>query len=45
ISLIQTVPILSSHTDSMLTPKDLSYAFPLLLYTALAVTNSYKSNK
>ncbi|RIB02240.1 hypothetical protein C2G38_2228372 [Gigaspora rosea] len=43
ISLIQTVPIFF-QADSSCTPEDLSYAFSLLIYSAPAVTNSYKSN-
>ncbi|CAG8794445.1 3724_t:CDS:2, partial [Dentiscutata erythropus] len=44
ICLVQTVPISSSNNDFTLTPEDLPYTFPLLLYSAPAVTNSYKSN-
>ncbi|KAF0508522.1 hypothetical protein F8M41_018746 [Gigaspora margarita] len=43
VSLIQTVPIFA-QSDLLCTPEDLPYAFPLLIYLAPAVTNSYKSN-
>ncbi|CAG8743990.1 7466_t:CDS:1, partial [Dentiscutata heterogama] len=42
--LIQTILLSSSQHDSTCAPEDLPLAFPLLLYTALAVTNSYKFN-
>ncbi|CAG8456848.1 10751_t:CDS:2 [Cetraspora pellucida] len=43
LGLIQTIPI-SALPDSSCSPEDLPYAFPLLIYTAPAVTNSYKFN-
>jgi hypothetical protein len=42
--LIQTVPIFHSSDDSANVPEDLPYTSPLLIYSAPAVTNSYKSN-
>ncbi|CAG8733631.1 5427_t:CDS:2 [Dentiscutata erythropus] len=44
LSLIQTIPLSSPQHDSTCAPEDLPYAFSLLLYTAPAVTNSYKFN-
>ncbi|RIB23873.1 hypothetical protein C2G38_2170036 [Gigaspora rosea] len=44
LSFIQTVPLSSPQTDSDCVPEDLPYIFPLLIYSAPAVTNSYKSN-
>ncbi|RIB24187.1 hypothetical protein C2G38_2169284 [Gigaspora rosea] len=44
LSLIQTVPLSSPQTDSNCVPEDLPYTFPLLIYSAPAVTSSYKSN-
>ncbi|CAG8719850.1 16541_t:CDS:2, partial [Racocetra persica] len=44
LCLIQTIPISSPHPDFQCTPEDLPYAFSLLLFTTLAITNSYKIN-
>ncbi|CAG8495687.1 9882_t:CDS:2 [Dentiscutata heterogama] len=44
LSLIQTIPLSSPQHDSTCAPEDLPLAFPLLLYTAPAITNSYKFN-
>ncbi|CAG8791649.1 7979_t:CDS:1 [Gigaspora margarita] len=44
LSLIQTVPLSSPQRDSTCALKDLLYTFPFLLYTAPALTNSYKVN-
>ncbi|RIB02239.1 hypothetical protein C2G38_2228369 [Gigaspora rosea] len=44
LSLIQTVPLSSPQTDSDCVPEDFPYTFPLLIYSAPAVTNSYKLN-
>ncbi|KAF0543518.1 hypothetical protein F8M41_003890 [Gigaspora margarita] len=41
LSLIQTVLLLSPQTDSACALEDLPYIFPLLIYSAPAVTNSY----
>ncbi|CAG8658512.1 7337_t:CDS:2 [Gigaspora margarita] len=43
LGLIQTIPV-TSTSDSPCSSKDLPNAFPLLLYTAPVVTNSYKFN-
>ncbi|CAG8520954.1 8101_t:CDS:2, partial [Cetraspora pellucida] len=44
VTLIQVIPIPFSSDDSTSTLKDLSYSFLLLIYSAPALTNSYKSN-
>ncbi|RHZ80143.1 hypothetical protein Glove_139g15 [Diversispora epigaea] len=44
VTLIQTVPISYSSDDSTNTQEDLPYSSPLLIYSAPALTNSYKSN-
>ncbi|RIB25961.1 hypothetical protein C2G38_2164603 [Gigaspora rosea] len=44
LSLIQTVLLSFPQTDSDHVPEDLSYTFPLQIYSAPAVTNSYKFN-
>ncbi|RIB07425.1 hypothetical protein C2G38_2214509 [Gigaspora rosea] len=44
LGLIQTVPLSSPQRDSTCAPEDLPYTFPLLLYTAPVLTNSYKVN-
>ncbi|KAF0474823.1 hypothetical protein F8M41_024641 [Gigaspora margarita] len=41
VGFIQTI-LISSSSDSSCSSEDLLYAFPLLIYTAPAVTNSYK---
>ncbi|CAG8849019.1 33970_t:CDS:2, partial [Gigaspora margarita] len=44
VCLVQTVPVFSFHNGSACTPDDLPYAFPLLIYSAPTITNSYKAN-
>ncbi|KAF0556452.1 hypothetical protein F8M41_015364 [Gigaspora margarita] len=44
VCLVQTIPVFSSYNGSTCTPNDLPYAFPLLMYSALAITNSYRAN-
>ncbi|RIB06714.1 hypothetical protein C2G38_2216364 [Gigaspora rosea] len=45
LSLIQTIPLSSPQTDSDCVPEDLPYTFPLMIYFAPAITNSYKCKK
>ncbi|KAF0524632.1 hypothetical protein F8M41_015086 [Gigaspora margarita] len=44
VCLVQTIPVFSFHNGSACTPNDLPYAFPLLMYSAPTITNSYKAN-
>ncbi|CAG8729677.1 28790_t:CDS:2 [Dentiscutata erythropus] len=43
LTLIQTVPISSSANNALLTPEDLSYASPFLLFSAPILQNSFLS--
>ncbi|KAF0544530.1 hypothetical protein F8M41_002678 [Gigaspora margarita] len=44
VCLVQTILVFSFHNGSACIPDDLPYAFPLLMYSAPTITNSYKAN-